>query len=329
MKKTAKKISIIVPVHNASETLHTCVQSILSQNYESFECILVENGSTDYSADLCREYSKRYPCVKFVVSADKGVSNARNLGLSMATGQIIGFVDADDVMEPNALQCVVTEFEKNPQVVAVIGAFFVGRKLEEKVQKAYRGLKAKSISPSAAIALTVGHDAVMGSVWNKYYKAEVLRNIMFDSQLSYCEDMHYNVKVLSSMPQEYKISLIDTPLYCYMMNETSVTRQLGNLYEENGNLKYIVALKKILDECNLDKKSQSIVKRSIACFAIDYCWIGTQNKIQQKQLKQEIRKNYMHFLKNIMHFGFVGNLKRITKSMLLGLRITCCQKGIE
>lgn len=315
----ANKISIIVPVHNASKTLHICIQSIIFQDYDNMECILVENGSSDDSADLCKAYSVKYPFIKSVISVDQGVSNARNLGLSLATGKIIGFVDADDVLEPRALRCVADEFEKNSNTVAVIGAFFVGHKLETRIDKAYKGLNSQVISPVDAVALTIGNDSVMGSVWNKYYRADVLRDVLFDTGLSYCEDMHFNVKVLSSMPEEYRISLIDTPLYCYMMNELSVTHQLRNLFETNGELKYIVALNKILNECNLSKRCQSIVKKSIACIAIDYYGIG--NKIQRKKLRKEISGNYIHLLRNIALFDFWKNIKTVIKSFLCFLGI--------
>ena len=95
------KISIIVPVHNATVTLDRCVKSIVEQSYHDIECILIENGSTDDSLELCQSYAKKYSCIKVVVS-EKGVSGARNVGVSMSTGDIIGFCDSDDFFEADA-----------------------------------------------------------------------------------------------------------------------------------------------------------------------------------------------------------------------------------
>lgn len=319
MEKNTDRISIIVPVHNASKTLDACVKSIIEQDYADFECILVENGSVDNSAALCKEYSEKYSCVKFVISESKGASEARNLGLSLATGKFIGFADADDMLEPGSLRRVADEFQRNCDIAAVIGAFFIGWKVDEEIQKKYKGLNAKKISPAGAIALTVGNDAVMGSVWNKYYRTEVIRNIKFDSELSYCEDTHFNVKVLSSMPEKYGISLIDTPLYCYMMNESSLTHQSENLYDAEGNLKYNVALKKILMECSLDKKCQSIVKKAICGLAIDYYRIG--NKVQREKIKEDIIKYYRFLLENILYSNYIENVKKVIKGILIILKL--------
>lgn len=321
MEKNTDKISIIVPVHNASKTLDACVKSIIEQDYANLECILVENGSADNSAELCKEYSVRYSSIKFVISEKKGVSDARNLGLSLASGQIIGFADADDMLELGSLQRVADEFAKNCNIAAVIGGFFIGREVDGEIQKEYKGLKTKNISSSDAIALTIGNDAVMGSVWNKYYRAEVIHDLWFDSALSYCEDTHFNVKVLSSMPEKYKISLIDTPIYCYTLNESSATHQFENLYDTEDNLKYIVALKKMLEECRLNKRCQLVAKKKICGLAIDHYQIGSGNRDQKEKMRQEIKKNYMFFLISIMHFGFIDNVKKAIKGIFILLKV--------
>lgn len=310
MKKSKLKISIIVPVHNAARTLEACIQSIIAQKYENMECILVENGSIDNSIELCKKYSEIYSWIKFVICENIGISYARNLGLSLAQGEIIGFCDADDTLESNALRSVSNAFKDNPNIIAVIGAFYIGHVFENTIQKQYKGLSAKTISNADAVALTIGNDAVMGSVWNKYYRAKILNGIYFDTELSYCEDMHYNVKILSSLSQERKIALIDTPVYCYMMNESSVTHQINNLYDSEGNLKYIVALKKIQDECNLEKRSQVAVRSRIACLAIDH--YSYANELQKKKLKTELIRNYS-CLFNDMQF----DVKRLIKSIFI------------
>lgn len=313
------KFSIIVPVHNATTTLDRCIKSIVGQSYHNIECILIENGSTDDSLNLCYAYTEKYDCIKVGIS-EKGVSAARNLGLSMATGDVVGFCDADDFFEPGAFSTIIDCFTKNPNIVGAFSAFNIGSEIENGIQKVYKGINKQYLSAREAMMLTLADSNVMGSVWNRFYRADIAKSTLFDTKLSYCEDAHYNMKLLSSLG-EVNLAYVIAPMYCYMMNDASVTHQSDSLYDANGNLKYIVALKKILNECKLDRKCQSIVKRSIVCLAIDYCWIGTKNEKHQKQLKREIYKNYIHFLKNITRFDFVGNLKRMVKSMFICLGV--------
>lgn len=105
------KYSIIVPVHNAESTITRCVESVVSQNVD-LQVILIENGSSDRSANECEILSQKYNCVEYYQSKLSGVSNARNIGLDKADGDIIGFCDADDYYEPNSLKKVSKIFEQ-------------------------------------------------------------------------------------------------------------------------------------------------------------------------------------------------------------------------
>ena len=307
-----KKVSIIVPVHNASGTLDRCVNSILKQNYDNIECILVENGSTDSSREMCLEYATQYREIIAVTCDQPGVSNARNKALDLATGDIIGFCDADDFLEENAIEIIEREFQKNPILVAAFCGFSIG--IPEKngnITKDYRGLKTQQVSVEKALQLTLVNDSVMGSVWNKYYRAEVLKHIRFDNSLSFCEDMHFNMKVLNSIQTTRIVQIISNPLYCYMENSESVTHNEEILFDENNDLKYIVALKKIEADCNLDKKTTGFVKMKIACFAIDLMISKKLDQSKNEKLIAELKENYRYLLRYINQNNLKWNIKRV------------------
>ncbi len=315
---TLPKVSVIVPVHNAAATLDACVQSILGQDYPHIECILVENGSTDTSSDICKRYSDSEERIRLAVGVCSGVSEARNLGLSMATGDIIGFCDADDLLEPGAIRTVVSTFQENPDIVSVIGAFYVGPETTEGIQKRYKGLRSRRLSAEEAIELTIGNNNVMGSVWNKYYRADALKGCLFDTSLSYSEDTHFNVKALSALTDK-SVMLINAPLYCYVQCVQSVTHQSQNLFDDNGELKYIIALKKILSDGNLKPRCRSIAKMKIAILAIDHCKADLSDK-QRAALKKEIAQNLPQLLRNITRFHFKSNCKKFVKAFILLLK---------
>lgn len=96
-------ISVIIPVYNAGRTLIRAVDSILMQEYESMEVVLVDDGSTDDSAVLCDELASQEPRVRVIHKENGGVSSARNAGLEVAEGEYVMFLDADDVIRPDSL----------------------------------------------------------------------------------------------------------------------------------------------------------------------------------------------------------------------------------
>lgn len=273
-----KKVSIIVPVHNAEKTLNMCVESIINQDYGNIECILVENNSTDSSG---------------------------------ASGDIVGFCDADDFLEPGAIKAIVKEFQDDAEVDAVFCGFNIGIKNSDSIiKKEYRGLKERKVSAPKALQLTIIDDSVMGSVWNKYYEASVLKNTYFDSMLSFCEDMHFNAKVLSKMNPSRKVKIISKPIYCYMENPDSVTHDVARLFNENNELKYIIALNAIARDCILDKTTLSMIKMKVACFCIDTLTCMNIDEAKKEKLESLLRKNYWYLLTNIFRNNWKWNFKR-------------------
>lgn len=93
-------LSIIVPIYNSGEYLSATLENVLAQNYEKYELILVDDGSTDGSGALCDEFAERDPRIRVIHQKNAGVSAARNAGLDAAGGEYVGFVDSDDLIEP-------------------------------------------------------------------------------------------------------------------------------------------------------------------------------------------------------------------------------------
>ena len=96
-------ISVIIPVYNMGPWLRDCLESVLAQTFTSFECILVDDGSTDDSPQICDYYAKKDDRFRVIHKANGGLSSARNAGLDDAAGEYIAFVDSDDVILPDYL----------------------------------------------------------------------------------------------------------------------------------------------------------------------------------------------------------------------------------
>lgn len=114
-------VSIIIPVYNPGGALGRCLESVLGQEYADIEVIAVNDGSTDGSGDVCREYAARDGRVVYVEQANGGVSSARNRGLEMARGEYVAFVDSDDAVEPGYVGCMVRAAEASGADLVVQG----------------------------------------------------------------------------------------------------------------------------------------------------------------------------------------------------------------
>jgi glycosyltransferase involved in cell wall biosynthesis len=108
-------VSVIIPVYNVEKFIHQCIDSVLCQTYETFEVILVDDGSPDFSGVICDEYAKKDHRVSVIHKANGGLSDARNVGLEQAKGEYIIFMDSDDFwIDNHQLELLVAEIEKTP-----------------------------------------------------------------------------------------------------------------------------------------------------------------------------------------------------------------------
>ena len=129
------KISIIIPVYNAGNYIKKCIDSILSQTYENFEVIVINDGSSDNSWELLNKYYSDNKKIKLFNQENKGVSMTRNFGIDNANGDWITFVDADDWIENNTLERIVNIIEQNNNLEIIMSNLFYNRGSEQK--KAY------------------------------------------------------------------------------------------------------------------------------------------------------------------------------------------------
>ena len=112
-------VSIIVPVYNVEKYLHECLDSILNQTYKEFELILINDGSSDRSGEICEEYKSRYSNIKVVHQENQGQAVARNNGVKIADAEWIMFIDSDDVIHPNLLEYLYRAVKESDSGMAV------------------------------------------------------------------------------------------------------------------------------------------------------------------------------------------------------------------
>ena len=118
-------ISVIVPVYNIEAYLRKCIDSILAQTYTNLEIILVDDGSTDNSGEICNEYAAKDARIRVIHKGNGGLSSARNTGIDIATGKYIGFVDSDDYLAPDMYEKLLGAIVNNHADISVCNVHHV------------------------------------------------------------------------------------------------------------------------------------------------------------------------------------------------------------
>jgi len=129
-------ISVIVPVYKVEQYLRQCIESILNQTYQDLEILLIDDGSPDRCGIICEEYAKKDPRIKVFHTENHGLSAARNVGLQIAKGEYIGFVDSDDWIEPDMYEILLRRLEETDTDISVCEIWREGvKEIPEKVSK--------------------------------------------------------------------------------------------------------------------------------------------------------------------------------------------------
>lgn len=212
---TEPKISIIVPIYNAGKYLRKCIDSIISQTFKSFELLLIDDGSKDNSGELCDEYASLDKRIRVFHTINRGVSEARNLGIENARGEWIGFVDADDWIKKTAYDEI---FYKNDILDYDIICYnfisvFANQSVVSKLPDVEEG-KINFIREQLTRGWTV--------VWNSLFRKDLLikNKLKFNKYFSVGEDFDFLFKAYYYSKE---IKVIDKPLYYYnRTNENSV-----------------------------------------------------------------------------------------------------------
>lgn len=186
-------LSFIIPVYNAEAYLKECLDSILHQDlaYDEYEIICVNDGSTDRSLELLKEYDKEYDNIRVIDSENNGVSAARNIGLDTASGEYVWFVDADDFIGKKVLNMLKTFLSSSLIDVAQLGAYTFQNKLSQSEKTAYENGKLQPKSYANNVFIT--RNIIKKEFLNRYH-------IRFYTEMSYSEDKVFISELLSENP---------------------------------------------------------------------------------------------------------------------------------
>ena len=212
-----EKISIIVPVYNQELRLDSCILSILEQTYSNLEIILVDDGSTDKSGEICDKYAESDERVVVIHTKNNGLSCARNTGLQHATGQYIAFVDSDDWIEPEMYSVLLEACVQNRVKISCCGRFDIDKNGNRTVGK-HPEVK-RIVSKEEMLSIIFRAKECDSAVWDKIYERSLWDEIRFPEG-QYYEDVAVMYRIIDNVD---KVVLISTPFYNYVHHGEGIT----------------------------------------------------------------------------------------------------------
>lgn len=236
-------VSMIVPVYNSEKTLSRCIDSILNQTYRDFELILLNDGSTDTSGEICDAYAKRDSRVRVVHKENTGVSDTRNRGIGLARGEYLQFLDSDDWITPDATALFVRTATEQ-QCDMVISQFYrvIGEHVSQKGAIDEDGLMDRSTYANHMMQKPA--DFYYGVLWNKFYKRSIIteHRLRMDQSISWCEDFMFNLEYVRHTQTIYAMKV---PVYYYVKTK-------GSLVSQGMSMKKMIRMKRTVFACYND-----------------------------------------------------------------------------
>lgn len=286
------KVSVIVPIYNAQKYIHKCVKSIINQTYKNLEIILVNDGSTDKSDEICQQLSTIDNRIIVLNESNLGVSAARNFGLEKASGNFITFIDIDDYIENSYIKELLDCLMKNKVDISYCSALSENEN-GEILNVEYNNDYLIS-SPDYDWNSEYSHCVVRGAL----YRRSVIKKIRFDEDLSVGEDTLFFAKAINN---SQKIYCLKDALYHYVIYNFSVSH--GKF--DKKKMDEIVSWKRI---CRLSNETAKVAC-ALRCQAIIQKYY-TSSSFRDKYYK-EVKKVYKNFFPYVFIYFLSKNKIRI------------------
>lgn len=307
-------VSIVVPVYNSEKTIDRCIKSILNQTYSAVEIILIDDGSTDSSRKICQKYIDSKD-IHYYYQENKGVSAARNYGIQLCHGEMIGFIDSDDYVKPTYIEelydetvdlslCSCADTLEDGKVI---------KKSETPMEGVYDKINLDFIE--------VYKTGLLGVCWGKLFKKSLLQELEFNENLMVCED---TLLVNQYYAKAQKIKFVKNINYLYTV---------GNANSLN-NSKYSIklldmhrmaneeALKCLKEDGTFTKKDLNFKRDLFLMYYADYFYYyffqSTDKwKMRKKILSELYQKVYFKELEAQIHKILATESKKYRKILLL------------
>lgn len=285
-------ITVVVPVYNMGHLLPKSIDCLLSQTYENYEILIINDGSTDNSGAVCDEIAKQDKRIRVIHKENGGISSARNCGIENANGEHIIFPDPDDFVENNYLKLFIdlkTEYQTDLEICG----HFVDDDNKSVVHN--KNGKKTLIDKETAINILMRPDAFCGFSWNKLYQVDIIKKngLRFDEELGMAQDLHFTFRYLLYCD---KVVYDPTPTYHYYQHIGGVTNAKSPLSKRKlSGLKTYEKIAELAGDTYSKAKNSAL--STVFNMSMHFIYIYYQSKMQDKELLKKLKCNLQTYKK--------------------------------
>lgn len=280
-------VSVIVPIYKVEKYLKKCVDSILNQTYTNLEIILVDDGSPDNCPKICDEYAKQDDRIKVIHKENGGLSDARNAGIKIATGDYVSFIDSDDYISCDFIETLYTTMKgENSDIVECEIV-----KFEEKTDPVFEHQNCETISftTEKGLSMLMEESQFHQYVWNKLYKSEYAFKVPF-AKGKINEDEFWTYKVFG---QANRVTKINKPMYFYLQRSGSIMGESFNLHRLDA-LEAKVERQEYIETNFPNLKKQAKIDLFSTCIFMCQSSMKYMKGLEKKQAKKIIKEYAMN-----------------------------------
>ena len=306
MKK--ELISVIIPVYKVENYIERCIESVISQTYKNLEIILVDDGSPDRCGKICDDFAENDERIKVIHKENGGLSEARNCGIELATGQYLAFVDGDDFIKETMYETLYKNLISSNADISICEYVKYNEKKNKYIQKNYKN-ETKIFSRKEAIRKLLLDEEITNHAWNKLYKKKLFDNTRYPKNML-MEDFATTYLLFE---KANCVVFQDTPQYVYVQREGSILKNmdkrfLGDLEKiEEKRYLYLIHNEKEL------KKEAEIERASYIKFFYNIVYTNNINEkidtIKYKEYYKFYKKIYKKYSKELLKIQHSLNAK--------------------
>ena len=286
-----EKITVVVPIYNAEQYLERCLKSIVEQTYENLEIILVNDGSSDKSLEICERFKANDERITIINKENGGVSSARNRGIEAATGKYIIFIDADDYIEKDMFAILEDDLIKNKVDISICGFRTVDA--NGNILSVSQPMDEKYFDAKTFRRNLFSDKYYRNLIWNKLFKLEIIK----ENNIRFREDIHINENVLFMLDfakYAFRFSYGNEILYNFLDNMNGQMRAKFNLKKVSVLSSYLKLLNYDLDSDILNKIKYKYLFEGYA-----YSYLMPKIGLDNTELKQNLAKFKSRYYKDV------------------------------
>ena len=304
-------VSVIVPVYNVGKYIDEALSSLVNQTYQNLEILIIDDGSTDESGNICDKYAEADPRIKVFHQENAGVSAARNIGLDHMTGEIVAFLDPDDVFMPDAIKSMVRKkYDENADIV--MGRYFETESEDSLIVPEGYSKKPSIIAGAydrAAALCAVNDRKINHAVWNKIYSRKLWENVRFPIG-RFFEDVE---AIFSVFDRCEKLFVLDELVYIYRSRPGSTMHSfdLPRIKDRIVSLEYRESfVSGRYPEIYNEKQLVNTRRNMMLIMIMLYCKYSKEKDIEWKNFRRSLRKDIIAFKreKGMKQFGLKAKL---------------------